>query len=84
MPDRPEYRDALLRRLATDLRVVAEQEPTQRPTDMECCWVRYEKPWPPVPGRTATFVAMLCDLDGGFDTKPGCAHQHHKGDVFLA
>lgn len=80
MTEYPELREALLRRIATDLRVIASDEHTQRPADMECCWVTFERPWPPVPGRTTTYAHAVCRQD----CQQGCHHQHHKGDIFLA
>jgi hypothetical protein len=69
-------RQAILRRLATDLAVVSSEEHVQRPADMQCCSVFYDYPWPPVPGRTLPAVTFLCSTP--------CQHQHHKIDVFLA
>lgn len=84
MAPRPEFREALLRRLATDLAVVAAEGHARRPAEMECCAVFYEKPWPPVPGRTTTFVDFICENGADRQGSGHCPHVHHKGDVFLA
>lgn len=69
-------RQALLQRFATDLYVVTAKEESVRPADMPCCWVYYDKPWHPVPGRTTEVALPIC-------THP-CKHNHHRHELLLA
>jgi hypothetical protein len=56
--------------------VVVAKEQSVRPPEMSCCWVLYEKPWPPVPGRVKPVARLICPAD--------CRHSHHRYEAIMA